>query len=120
MKTFILKILCLTIVLFASATGLLTEAALSKPLVNNIAIAAQVPVTSPSPEETPSKETTTPQSSASSEAKGKTANSDRQPADSQSVESERTQQEPDKTPSVPAGPYDMQRIQQFNRALYGS
>lgn len=120
MKTFILKVLCLTLVLFASTTGLLTEAALSQPLVNKIAIAAQVPVASPSPEETPSSETTTPQSSASSQAKSKTANSDRQPANRQSVESERAKQEPDKTPSVPAGPYDMQRIQQFNRALYGS
>ncbi|HEY9603303.1 MAG TPA: hypothetical protein V6C85_16935 [Allocoleopsis sp.] len=120
MKTLIMKVFCLTLVLFASATGLLTEAAWSTPLVNKIAIAAQIPVASPSPEETPSNEMTTPQSSASSEAKSKTANSDRQPADSQSVESERAKQKPDKTPSVPAGPYDMQRIQQFNRALYGS
>jgi hypothetical protein len=120
MKTFILKVLCLTLILFTSATGLLTEAALSTPLVHKIAIAAQAPVTSSSPEERLSNETTTPQSSASSEAKSKTANSDRQPADSQSVKSERTKQVPDKTPSVPAGPYDMQRIKQFNRALYGS
>ncbi|HEY9726030.1 MAG TPA: hypothetical protein V6D50_06225 [Chroococcales cyanobacterium] len=120
MKTFILKVLCLTLILFTSATGLLTEAALSTPLVHKIAIAAQAPVVNPSPEETPSNETITSQSSASSEAKSQTANSDRQPADSQSVESERAKQESDKTPSVPAGPYDMRRIQQFNRALYGS
>jgi len=118
MKIFILNVLCLTLVLFTSATGLLTETAWSTSLVPNLAIAAQTPVVSPSPEEMPSNETTTPQSSASSETKSKTVNSDRQPA--QSDESERATQEPDKTPSVPAGPYDMRRIQQFNRALYGS
>ena len=120
MKTLVLKVLCLTLVLFITATGLVTNVALSTPFSHSVLVTAQAPVTSPSLEETPTSETTTPQASESSKLKGEAANSTKQPAGSKRIDSERAKSTPDKTPSRSAGPYDMERIKQFNRALYGS
>jgi hypothetical protein len=61
MKTSVLKVLCLTLMLFITATGLVTEVALSTPLSPRLLVTAQAPVTTSSLEETPSSETTTPQ-----------------------------------------------------------
>lgn len=120
MKTSVLKVLCLTLVLFITATGLITEVAFSTPLFHGMLVTAQAPVTKSSLLETPSSETTTPQASESSKSKVEAANSTKQPAESKPVDSERVKSKPDKKPSPSAGPYDMERIKQFNRALYGS
>jgi hypothetical protein len=120
MKTSVLKVLCLTLVLFITATGLITEVAFSTPLFHGMLVTDQAPVTASSLEETPSSETTTPQASESSKSKVEAANSTKQPAESKPVDSERVKSKPDKKPSPSAGPYDMERIKQFNRALYGS
>ena len=120
MKISVLKVLSLTLVLFITATGLITEVALSTPLFHGMLVTAQAPVTTSSLLETPSSETTTPQASESSKSKAEAANSTQQPTDSKSVDSERAKSTPDKKPSPSAGPYDMERIKQFNRALYGS
>lgn len=120
MKRSVLKVLCLTLVLFITATNFLTEVALSIPLSARLLVTAQSPVTSPSLKETPSLKTAAPQASESSTSKGKVENSTEQPRDRKTVDSERVKSTPDKTPSPSAGPYDMERIKQFNRALYGS
>ncbi len=119
MKRSVLKVLCLTLVLFIIATNFLTEVALSIPLSDRLLVTARSPVTSPSLE-TPSLETAAPQASESSTSKGKVENSTEQPRDSKTVDSERVKSKSDKTASPSAGPYDMERIKQFNRALYGS
>lgn len=120
MKTSVLKVLSLTLLLFITTTGLITEVAFSTPLFHGMLVTAQAPVTASSLLETPSSETTTPQASESSKSKVEAANSTKQPAESKPVDSERVKSKPDKTPSPSAGPYDMERIKQFNRALYGS
>lgn len=120
MKTSVLKVLCLTLVLLITATGLVTEVVLSIPLSHEILVTAQAAVTNPLLEETPSLETAIPQASESSKSKGTAENITKQPADSKPRDSERVKSALDKTPSLSAGPYDMERIKQFNRALYGS
>lgn len=116
MKTSILKVLCITLVLFMTATALITEAAFSNPLSHGVLITAQMPVASPSPEVTPAP----PQTSDSSTAPGKAANSTQKPAEKELGDSEQAKPKTEKKSSPSAGPYDMKRIRQFNRALYGS
>lgn len=121
MKTAVLKVLCITLVLFMTTTALITEAAFSIPLSHGVLITAQTPVASPSPEDTPSTQTIEqPQTSESPKAPDKAANSTQKPADKELVDSEQTKPKSEKKPSPSAGPYDMKRIRQFNRALYGS
>lgn len=120
MKTSVLKVLCLTLVLFITVTGLVTDVALGNPLSHEILVTAQAPAINPSLEETPSLEKAIPQASESSKSKGTAENSTKQPADIKPRDSERVKSALDKTPSPSAGPYDMERIKQFNRALYGS
>lgn len=120
MKTSIFKVLCITLVVLITATGLITEAAFSNPLSHSVLITAQTPVASPTIEETPSPETTTPQTPESSEALDQAANSTQKPAEKEPIDSKLAKPKPEKILSPSAGPYDMKRIREFNRALYGS
>ncbi|HAJ60577.1 MAG TPA: hypothetical protein DCP31_16020 [Cyanobacteria bacterium UBA8543] len=120
MKTSVLKVLCLTLVLFITATGLVTQVAWSTPLFHGVQVTAQAPVTSPALKKIPSSQTAIPQVSESSKSEGKMDTRAKQPADSKALDSERAKATPDKETSASVGPYDMERIKQFNRALYGS
>ena len=119
-----LKPLFLSILLLIAAMLLVATSAFSNPLPQQPLLLAQTPGTDvPMAAEQPA-EPLTPKAAEVSEpangaTKGTTTNSeaaDRQPA-TEAVSPEST---PDSDRSESAGPYDMEMIKAFNRALYGS
>jgi hypothetical protein len=116
-----LKIIFLAAFLFFTSILLVPNAALSSPLLHGTFISVQTSVTSPPSEATPSSKPATPQASESSQTERK-----RTPLDSiapaPEVESKEvpTSSKSSNTQSESGGPYDMESIKAFNRALYGS
>ncbi|MBW4520556.1 MAG: hypothetical protein KME16_12745 [Scytolyngbya sp. HA4215-MV1] len=112
MKLSILKTVFLTIALFVTTVVLMTEMVLSQPLPLEI---AQVPVEgsvsdNPVPQATPTP-TMSPsvQPQLSQPSPLPSATGQPQPTASTKLK-----------PPKPSGPYDMEAIKAFNRALYGS
>ena len=119
-----LKTLFLGILLFIASTLLVANVALSSPSPERILFIAQTPVTEHHLEEIQPVEPTNPEESSSSET-GNTA------TNNTSRDSKTANQQPATEESLPevnldseksesSGPYDMEAIKAFNRALYGS
>jgi hypothetical protein len=122
MKPSILLTCCLAIVLWLVTFSAITHLAFSQPLLDRTPIVAQV--TDPLPvNELPRSQTLpTPQTTDSSAAQEETATNteEKQPATSEDEQEAANRSTPESPPSESAGPYDMEAIREFNRALYGS
>ncbi|HEY9620151.1 MAG TPA: hypothetical protein V6C78_07265 [Crinalium sp.] len=113
MKSLLLSVLSWAIALLITLTGLIAPPAFAEPLLQTNATIAQT-ATDDVEQQEPSSETAPATEEKSEEAGEK---SDRQSSESESTS---TQSSSEKTPPPSAGPYDMDNIQNFNRALYGS
>ena len=120
MKTSILRVFFLTLVLFITSTLLISDIALSSPLLSGSQFLAETTLTSQPSAEMPSKETAKINPSEPLEAKVEVPESTQQSTQSQAGELTQKAAKPQETPSESGGPYDMEAIKAFNRALYGS
>jgi hypothetical protein len=123
MKLSLLKTLFLGILLLIASTVLLANTALSSPSSQQMLLFAQAP-TEPQIEEIQPLEPPLLQESSSPETEStptKTTSTDSQTTTEQGA-SEKSPSETtsDSDRSQSAGPYDMEAIKAFNRALYGS
>ena len=110
MKLSILKTVFLAIVLFFTTALFITEIALSQPLQLEL---AQVPVGTPIPNSPAPQPTPIPSPSEQPPVL--------QPSPLPSATGQPQPPASDRAkPPKPAGPYDMEAIKAFNRALYGS
>ncbi|HEY9609147.1 hypothetical protein [Allocoleopsis sp.] len=124
MKLSMLKTLLLGIFLCIASTLLTANTALSNPLPQQVRFIAQTPVGEPKIEEVQPVEPAKPQESSSPEAGNSTTKNtskDSETANQQGTNQESPSEAASKSKaSQPAGPYDMEAIKAFNRALYGS
>ena len=119
MKTSILKTFLLTVVLFITSI-LVISMALSNPLLRGSQFIAETTLTSQPSAEMPSKETANITPSEPSKAKVEVTESTQQSTQSKAGELTQKASQTQETPSESGGPYDMEAIKAFNRALYGS
>ena len=119
-----LKTLLLGILLCIASTLLSANTALSNPLPEQIQFIAQTPVGEAKIEEAQPVEPAQPQESSSPETRNsatKNTSKDSETANRQGTNKESPSgATPESKPSQSAGPYDMEAIKAFNRALYGS
>lgn len=120
MKTSILRVLFLTVVLFITSTLVITDIALSSVLLRGSPLLAETTLTSQPSAEMPSKETANIDPSEPLETKVKVTKSTQESTQSKAGELTQKASQPQETPSESGGPYDMEAIKAFNRALYGS
>lgn len=112
-----LKIIFLAVFLFSVSILTIDNAALSSPLLHGTFIAAQTLETSLPSKVKPSSESAIPQASESAQTNQKST-----PVESKISEKEENSipEKSSNTQSDSGGPYDMESIKAFNRALYGS
>ncbi len=123
-KLSMLKTLFLGILIWIASTLLVANVALSNPSPERMLLIAQTPVTENPLKETQPVELTNPEETSSPETANTTLKNT-------STENKKVIQPPENEESLPkvtpdseqsqsSGPYDMEAIQAFNRALYGS
>lgn len=120
MKTSILRVLFLTVVLFITSTIVITDIAFSSPLLRGSQLIAETTLNGQPSAEMPSKETAKIAPSEPLKTKVEVTKSTQQSTQSQAGELTQKAAKPQETPSESGGPYDMEAIKAFNRALYGS
>ncbi|GET40078.1 hypothetical protein [Microseira wollei] len=120
MKTSILRVFLLTVVLFITSMLVISDMALSNPLWRGSQFIAETTLTSQPSAEVLSQETANITPSEPSKAKVEVTESTQQSTQSKAGELTQKASQPQETPSESGGPYDMEAIKAFNRALYGS
>lgn len=120
MKTSILRVFFLTLVLFITSTLLISDIAFSSPLISGSQFLAETTLTNQPSPEMRSKETVNIAPSAPLETKVEVTESTQESTQSKADELTQKAAQPQATPSESGGPYDMEAIKAFNRALYGS
>lgn len=120
MKTSILRVFFLTLVLFITSTLLTSDIALSSSLLSGSQFLAETTLTSQPSAEMPSKETANITPSEPLETKVEVTKNTQESKQSKAGNLTQKAAKPQQTQSESGGPYDMEAIKAFNRALYGS
>lgn len=124
MKTQILNALCLSVILLITSAWWTLPVAVSAPLTSAASVIAQTSTPNLSSPQTPAESPPSPAAEDSVTAEETQSNTqavpERQPRNSEQAQPTPTESAPPRSPTPSGGPYNMDAIREFNRALYGS